>query len=489
MDYYTITVFLFVIIATLFLKLKLGKTKLPPGPKPWPIIGNIHMLGDKPHRSVAQLVNKYGSIMSLKLGTVTTIVISSSEVAKEMFLKHDLALSSRKFPDASRETNHDKHSMVWLPVGSKWRNLRKIVMVRLFTNQQLDASQVIRQKKVNDLVEHARLCCERGLPVDIGKAGFTTSLNLLSNTFFSMDLASHDSLYSQEFKDLVCHLMEAVAVPNVSDFFPVLRHFDLQGIRKKIRVHFHKMLGIFDKIIAQRVKIERVGAQNDVLDSLLELVNDNELSLDDVKHLLLDLFVGGTDTTSNALEWAMTELLRNPEKLAKAQNELDQVVGKNNGPIQESDISKLPYIQAVVKETMRLHPPGPFLIPHKADKDVKLCGYIVPNNAQIWVNIWSIGRDPNVWPDALSFSPERFLESEIDMKGRDFELIPFGSGRRICPGMPLAYRMVHLMLATLLYSFNWKHANGLNPQDIDVDEKFGLTLQKIHPLLAIPLIR
>ncbi|XP_074270533.1 cytochrome P450 76AD1-like [Silene latifolia] len=488
--YYTITLSLIVILlATLLLKLKLGKTKLPPGPKPWPIIGNIHMLGDKPHRSVAKLVNKYGPIMSLKLGTVTTIVISSSEVAKEMFLKHDLALSSRMFPDASRETNHDKLSMVWLPVGPKWRNLRKIVMVQLFTNQRLDASQGIRQKKVNDLVEHGRVCCEKGLPVDIGKAGFTTSLNLLSNTLFSMDLASHDSLYSQEFKDLVCHIMEEIAVPNVSDFFPVLRHLDLQGIRKKTRGHFEKMLGIFEKIIDQRVKDERVDAQHDVLDSLLQLVNDNELSLDDVKHLLMDIFVAGTDTTSNALEWAMTELLRNPEKLAKAQNELDQVVGKNNGPIQESDISKLPYIQAVVKETMRLHPPGPFLIPHKADKDVELCDFIVPKNAQIWVNIWSIGRDSNVWPNALLFWPERFLESEVDMKGRDFELIPFGSGRRMCPGMPLAYRMVHLMLATLLYSFNWKHGNGLNPEDIDVEEKFGLTLQKIQPLLAIPLSR
>ncbi|KAH9602243.1 hypothetical protein KSS87_009756 [Heliosperma pusillum] len=448
------------------------------------------MLGDKPHRSVAELVNKYGPIMSLKLGTVTTIVVSSSEVAKEMFLRHDLPLSSRKFPDASRATNHDKLSMVWLPVGPKWRTLRKIVMVQLFTNQRLDASQGIRQKKVNDLVEHARVCCEKGLPVDIGKAGFTTSLNLLSNTLFSMDLGSHDSLYSQEFKDVVCSIMEEVGLPNISDFFPVLRHLDLQGIRKKAKGHYQKMLGIFEKIIDQRVKDERVvDAQNDVLDSLLELVNDNELSLDDVKHLLLDLFVAGTDTSSNVLEWAMTELLRNPEKLAKAQTELDQVVGKNNGQIQESDIPKLPYIQAVIKETLRLHPPGPFLVPHKADEDVELCGYIVPKNAQIWINVWSIGRDPNVWPDPQLFSPERFLESEIDMKGRDFELLPFGTGRRICPGIPLAYRMMHLMLATLVYSFDWKHANGLKPQEIDVDEKFGLAFQKVQPLLAIPLIR
>lgn len=202
-----------------------------------------------------------------------------------------------------------------------------------------------------------------------------------------------------------------------------------------------------------------------------------------------DLFIAGTDTSASTLEWAMTELLRNPEHIVKAQLELDRVYGKN-GFVRESEFSKLPYIHAIVKETYRLHPATSFLIPRKTEKDVDLCGYFVPKDTQIWVNVWAIGRIPSIWPNPLSFSPERFLEREIDVKGRDFELIPFGAGRRICPGMPLAYRMVHLMLASLLYSFNWKFSDGISLEDKDMlEEKFGITLQKAQPLQAIPFPR
>ncbi|KAK9758025.1 hypothetical protein RND81_01G201600 [Saponaria officinalis] len=491
MNSYTIILSLVVILATTFL-LNLyknhGRPKLPPGPNPWPIIGNIHKLGNRPHRSVAELVKSYGPIMSLKLGTITTIVISSSDLTRKMFLNHDLALSSRTFPDAFRERNHDKLSMIWLPVGPKWRNLRKIVTVQLFTNQRLDASQILRQNKVKELVDHVMSCVRKGAGVDIGKAGFVTSLNLLSNTCFSIDLAGYDSSYSHEFKGIVWNILEDGGKPNISDFFPIIRKFDFQGIRKRNRGHFLKMLGLFEEIINKRLTDEN-GGKNDMLDTLLELVKNKELSLEEVKHMLLDLFAAGTDTTSSTLEWAMTELLRNPDKLIKAQIETDQLNLNKNSPIQENDISKLPYIQAVIKETLRLHPPAPFLVPHKAETEVELSGYLIPKNAGIWVNVWSIGRDPNEWPDALSFLPERFLGNGIDIKGRDFKLIPFGAGRRMCPGMPLAYRMVHLMLANLVHSFDWKHDNGVKCEDIDLEEKFGITLQKVQPLLAIPFVR
>ncbi|KAK9742859.1 hypothetical protein RND81_03G201100 [Saponaria officinalis] len=493
MEFYTLSLVVIPIIVTIIFFLKFSRKtmtpKLPPGPKTWPVIGNIHQLGNKPHQSVAELSKKYGPIMSLKLGTMTTIVISSPNVAKQMFTNHDLAFSGRKCPDAARVSDHDKHSVAWLPVGDKWRDLRKIAVVQLFTYHRLDLSQGLRQRKIDELVEYVRRCCEKGEVVHVGKAAFTTTLNLLFNTFFSVDLGSHDSSDLQEFKDIVWGLLELGATPNVSDFFPLIRHLDLQGVLKRTGRLFDRMVFVFDRIIDKRLS-DRSATNDDVLGVLLKLVEDNELSLDDVRHMLMDLFVAGTDTTSSTLEWAMTELLRNPEKMAKAQEEIIKVIGNNNHKsIKETDISKLSYIQAVVKETLRLHPPAPFLVPHKAEKDVILCGFFVPKDAQIWVNVWSIGRDPSVWPDPLSFSPERFLENDIDFKGRDFELIPFGAGRRICPGMPLAHRMLHHMLATLLHSFNWKHAHGLSPQDIDVEEKFGITLQKVQPLEAIPFTR
>ena len=202
--------------------------------------------------------------------------------------------------------------------------------------------------------------------------------------------------------------------------------------------------------------------------------------------ILQDLFVAGTDTTSNTLEWAMAECLQNPEKMKKAKAELVQVIGKGK-LIEEADVSRLPYLRCIVKETLRLHPPVPFLIPRRVEQDVEVCGYNVPKNSQVLVNAWAIGRDETVWENALEFKPERFLESEPDIRGRDFELIPFGAGRRICPGLPLAVRMVPVMLGSLLNSFDWKLEGGIAPKDLDMEEKFGITLQKALPLRAVPI--
>lgn len=199
------------------------------------------------------------------------------------------------------------------------------------------------------------------------------------------------------------------------------------------------------------------------------------------------LFVAGTDTSSAALQWAMAELLKNPEKLSKAQEEIRRVIGKGK-PVEESDISRLPYLQAVVKETFRYHSPAPFLLPRKALQDVEIAGFTVPKGAQVLVNLWAMGRDSSTWENPDSFEPERFLGSEIDVKGRDFELIPFGAGRRICPGLPLAMRMLHLMLGSLIHFFDWKLEDGCRPQDVNMEEKLGLTVEMASPLRALPVL-
>nr|BDZ29443.1 cytochrome P450 CYP76AD15 [Bougainvillea peruviana] len=494
-----------IIFATIFLSFNIlkifshSKAKLPPGPKPLPIIGNILELGDKPHRSFSNLAKIYGPLITLKLGSVTTIVVSSSEVAKEMFLKNDQSLANRTIPDSVRAGNHDKLSISWLPVSTKWRNLRKISAVQLLSIQRLDSSQGHRQAKVEQLIEYVRGCSKTGQAVDIGRVAFTTSLNLLSNTFFSKELASLDSSASQEFKKLMWCIMEEIGRPNYADYFPILGYVDPFGVRRRLAGYFDKLIEVFQEIIRERLSMDNVvDNHNDVLSTLLDLYKKNELSMDEINHLLVDIFDAGTDTTASTLEWAMAELIRNPKSMTKAQAELRQATITPSGTmvaqIRESDTSSLPYIQAIIKETLRLHPPTVFLLPRKADVDVHLYGYVVPKNAQVLVNLWAIGRDPNVWPDPETFRPERFMECEIDVKGRDFELLPFGAGRRICPGLSLAYRMLNLMLASLIHSFDWKlpgHGNGFGsgPQDLDMDEKFGITLQKVKPLEVVPVSR
>ncbi|CAL5371105.1 unnamed protein product [Camellia sinensis] len=267
-----------------------------------------------------------------------------------------------------------------------------------------------------------------GVAVDIGRVAFTTFLNLLSNTLFSVDLAdpSHDS--SKEFKELVSNIMEEA-------------------------LHFAKIIQLFGRLIDERSELRKLGKTregNDVLDVLLDIneQNNEEIDRTHIEHLFLDLFAAGTDTTSNTVEWAMAELLQNPETLKKAKAELEQTIGKGK-LVEESDISRLPYLQAIVKETSRIHPPVPFLIPRKVETDVEVCGYIVPQGAQVLVNAWAIGRDPSIWPYPTSFMPERFLGSEIDVRSQDFELI---------------IRMVPMMLGSFINSFDWKLEGVIAPR-------------------------
>nr|WNH14548.1 G10H [Betula platyphylla] len=465
--------------------------KLPPGPKPFPVIGNLLDLGYTPHKSLAKLAKAHGPIMCLKLGRVTTIIISSANTAKQVLQTHDQLLSNRTIPDALRAHKQDMFGLPWIPVSTHWRNLRKICNGQLFASKTLDSNQDIRRKKIQELLAETHRSSLTGEAVDVGRAAFKTALNLLSSTIFSVDLADPNSDTTREFKEIVRNIMSEVGRPNLADFFPMLKQIDPQGIRRRVTIHFGKIIDLFDRMISQRLKQKKLSgpmANSDMLDTLLNISEENSEEMDKskIQHLFVDLFVAGTDTTSATLEWAMAELLHNPEILSKVKTELEQVIGKGN-PVEESDIARLPYLQAVVKETFRLHPVVPFLVPRKAEADVEINGYIIPKDAQVLVNAWAIGRDPNLWENANSFMPERFLGSEIDFKGRNFELIPFGSGRRICPGLPLAIRMLHLMLGSLVHTFDWKLEDGVKREDMSMEDKFGLSLHFAHPLRAVPI--
>ncbi|XP_073061531.1 cytochrome P450 76T24-like [Primulina eburnea] len=468
--------------------------KLPPGPNPYPIIGNILELGDKPHQSLARLSQVYGPLIHLKLGRLTTVVVSSPGIAKILLQKHDQVFSSRNAPGAVHALDHNKLSMVWLPVENQWRKLRKICKEQMFSVHSLDSSQGLRRDRLQKLCEYVHGCCINGKAVDIGRAAFTTSLNLMSATLFSEEFAAFDSDSVEELKELVWGIMEIIGKPNLTDYFPLFRALDPQGISRKSTVYFKRCFDIFEGIIVKRLEMRgRISVdgtrKSDMLESLLDINqrNDSELSILDIKHLLLDLFVAGTDTTSSTVEWAMSELLRHPDKMLKVKNELREVIGKNE-QVTESDISRLPYLRAVVKETFRLHPAGPLSVPHKSIEDTEINGYTIPKNTQIIINVWAIGRDSSTWSDPELFTPERFLESETDFKGLHFELLPFGAGRRTCPGLPLANRMVHLMVATLVHNFDWELDGGLKPEELDMSESFGLSLQKTISLKAVPVV-
>jgi cytochrome P450 len=197
------------------------------------------------------------------------------------------------------------------------------------------------------------------------------------------------------------------------------------------------------------------------------------------------MVVGGSDTSSNAIEFAFAEVMNKPEVMRNAQDELDRVVGKDN-IVEESHIHKLPYLHAIMKESLRLHPVLPLLIPHCPSETCTIGGFSVPKGARVFINVWAVHRDPSIWENPLEFKPERFLNSKFDYSGSDFNYFPFGSGRRICAGIAMAERMFLYFLATLLHSFDWKLPEG---KQMDLTEKFGIVLKLKNPLVAIPTPR
>ncbi len=362
----------------------------------------------------------------------------------------------------------------------------------IFSGKGLDGNKHLRSRKVQELMAHCGNSCKEGKAFDVGRAAFLTALNLISNTIFSKDLTDQNQYSVEVLKELVYGIFMEAGKPNLADYFPVLKKIDPQGIRRSMTVRLDKLVQLLGGLIKERLDLRKVQKKtsdnSDLLDMCLDINEENpeEIDIALIQRLCVDLFLAGTDTTSSTLEWAMAEVLRNPKIMMKVKLELDEVIGKGK-ILEEADISRLPYLQCIVKETLRLHPPVPFLLPRKVESDAEVNSYIVPKGSQVLVNVWAIGRDPSLWKDSLTFKPERFLTLERDIKGHDFELIPFGAGRRICPGLPLAMRMVLVMLGSLFNSFDWKLDGGIGPDELDMSEKFGLTLHKAQALCVIPM--
>jgi cytochrome P450 len=421
------------------------------------------------------------------------MTILSTKSATDFFKNHDLSFADRYITETMRPHSYDQCSLALAPYGTHWRVVRKIMTVDMLVNKRINETVMIRSKCADNMLlwveEEAKKLKGRG--VHVARFVFLATFNVLGNLMLSRDLIDPNSKDGVEFFEAMMKLMHWSGIPNSANYFPWLRKLDPQGLRKKMSRDLGKALEIASKFVEVRMneKVEEVK-KKDLLDVLLEFEGkevDEKLSLKEINVLILELFMAGTETTSSAIEWALTELLLNPKTMENAKVELAQVVGPNK-KFSENDIDNTPYLQAVIKETLRLHPPIPFLIPRKSTQDTTFMNYQIPKNTQVLVNAWAIGRDPDVWTDPWSFKPERFVteNSNVDYKGLNYELIPFGAGRRMCAGIPLAHRMLHLLLGNLVYEFDWEFDRSISRENIDMKDKLGITMRKAEPLLAVP---
>ncbi|KAJ0968499.1 hypothetical protein J5N97_025416 [Dioscorea zingiberensis] len=494
-----LTLIFFILSAIIFiLYRKAEKTKgmpgLPPGPQGLPLVGYLPFLRPDLHRCFADLARIFGPVMMMKLGSRQCLILSSPEAAKEVLRDHDATFANHDITVAGRISTFGGQDMVFQPYGPQWRALRKASMRELLNARTLDSFRTLRQQEVTLMAKE--LHRRTGVPVDMGQMVFVTSFNVITAMLWGNSLVAEElERIRVEFREVVVGIVDLLGVTNVSDIFPILERMDLQGVQRKMKQHKEKLDGLLSTVIDRRERtVNTRGVQEkaqDFLQVMLELVKKEDphehLTVDNIKGLFSNIIVGGIDTTSTTIEWAMAEMIDKPETIRKAQEELDSVVGKEE-IVDESHLPKLHYLEALVKEALRLHPPTPLLLPRYPTATCNIGGYTIPKGTKVFINVWSIHRDPAVWENPLEFKPERFLAgmSKCDYYGNNFNFIPFGSGRRICVGIPLVEKMSLHILATMLHCFDWSLPDGMK---LDLVEKFGIVLKKEKQLVAIPTAR
>nr|XP_017248492.1 PREDICTED: cytochrome P450 71D10-like isoform X2 [Daucus carota subsp. sativus] len=464
-----------------------GKSKLPPGPWKLPFIGNIHQLvGSQTHHILRDLAHKYGPIMSLKFGEVSAIIVSSPEVAQEILKTHDLHFAQRPYFLSGEIIAYNFSNIVFSPYGEYWRTLRKICTMELFSVKSVQKFRHIRESEVSNLIK--TISQNLGSTINLGKEFFTLTIGITARAGFGKRVGEE-----KVFAVLIQELVDLSSGFSVADMYPSVKFLHLiSRVRPRLEKVYKGMDKVFGDIISEHRKRSVAADEEDLADVLLRVQKDGLLECpltdDNIKAVILDIITAGSETSTATMIWAMSELIKNPKVMERAQAEVSEVF-KGRETVDETGLDELNYLKLVIKETLRLHPPAPMLIPRECREQCQINGFDIPVKSKVIFNAWAIGRDPRFWDDSESFKPERFQDSPVDFKGTDFQYIPFGAGRRICPGISFAHPNIMLGLAQVLYHFDWKLPGGIKNEELDMTEEFGITLRRKQELNVIPIAR
>ncbi|XP_043688287.1 cytochrome P450 71A1-like [Telopea speciosissima] len=467
------------------------KSNLPPSPPKLPFIGNLHQLGTLPHRSLRALSHKYGPLMFMQLGSSPTLVVSSAEILEEITKSQDVVFSSRTRMAAGEKIFYGWNGLAFASYGEHWRQMRKFCVLELLSVKRVQSFKFDREEEVGILIEKVNHSCQMGNSVNITDLLLITSNNLISRVALGGKYQGEDNNESKVWL-LTRELISIFGIFCVREFFPLLGWIDkLTGLDTKINMTFKRLDAFLDQVIQEHLRGKKDDKQSnpeDFVDLLLQALKDSTFNIplthNNIKGILLDMFVGGIDTTAVTVEWALAEVIRNPRVMKKAQEEVRRVVDKKSR-VEEDDICKMDYLKSIITESLRLHLASP-LIPRETTRDTDIKGYHVPSKTRVFINAWEIQRDPKLWDNPEEFIPERFTNSPIDFKGQDFKYIPFGTGRRSCPGMSFALASSVLILANLLCCLDWELPGNSKREDIDMTEAFGIALFKKDPLYLLP---
>ncbi|KAG0481362.1 hypothetical protein HPP92_012220 [Vanilla planifolia] len=438
--------------------------------------------------------------MRLKLGEIPVVVISSSEAAAEIMKTHDLSFASRPISASADAILYGGNDIIFGRNGEFWRQMRRLCATQLLSSKRVRSFHAIRQSEISRLVR------------SIAAASSASFINLseelfnLSNNITALSVIGGRCKEQRMFLSSVGEAAQLMNGFLLADLFPSIPGFiiRLTGCRKKLDRCRLKLDRIADMIV--REHREKLGSKDsndemeDFTNVLLKIQEEGALpfplSDDHIKAVVnvcsflvegKDMLMGGNETSSTAMEWAMSELVRHPEVMKKVQQEVREAFEEGVEQKEEAILSgKIRYLQMVVKETLRLHPPLPLLLPRVNDEGCEVMGYEIPARTTVLVNAWAIGRDPKHWQDPESFRPERFEENSVDFKGGNFDFIPFGAGRRVCPGINFGLATVETTLANLLYYFDWEYKGK---EELDMTEGFGVSTRRKSPLCLAASLR
>ncbi|XP_019198315.1 PREDICTED: premnaspirodiene oxygenase-like [Ipomoea nil] len=467
---------------------------LPPGPWKLPIIGNLlHLCGSSPaHHVLRDLAKRHGSssgLMHLQIGEISAVIVSSPEMAKEFLRTHDLVFATRPELMAAKILFYNSSDIVFSPYGDHWRQMRKICVMELLNPKLIRSFSSIRQDEIKHLLTDLRSYLER--PVNLSKR-----ISLFTSSLLCRSALGRVFTGKEELIEVLEEMLAILGGFQFEDVFPSwkLLH-NLCGNKNRIVKVHRKIDAIIENILKEHQNNFESGHElgqggEDIIDVLIKLERNGSLQLpithDIIKAIVLDLFVAGTETSSAVVVWAMSEMMKNPRVLAKAQAEVREAF-RGKEKLEEDDImDQLQYLKSVVKETLRCHPPGPLLGPRECMEETVVCGYTIPAKARVLINAWAISRDPQYWEDPNSFIPERFEKNSADFMGNHFEFLPFGAGRRICPGLVFGFANTLSPLANLLYHFDWSFISGITANTLDMTEMIGLTAGRKNDLFLIP---
>ncbi|KAF5738821.1 hypothetical protein HS088_TW12G00014 [Tripterygium wilfordii] len=464
---------------------------LPPSPPgALPIVGHFLTLKKPVHEGLFNLCTKYGPILYLRLGPRPALVVGSHEAIEECLTKHDLNFATRPIFLSKKLVTYDFTTLGYTPYGHHWRNLRRLTTLEILSNTRLQMTSYIRVEEVRMLTKN--LYQSFFLKAGVAKANMKSffymfTFNIVIKMLSGERYFGEDDMGSAKGKGRLEDLMEIFRSSegvNLSDFFPILRWLPFYRVEKKMMKDHKKRDAFLQGFVEDQRKMRAanpnrvtVKDKRPIIDVLLSLQEtDPEFCTDEIiKGIILVMLTAGTDTTAQAATYAAKDLVSHPECLKKAREEIDSVVGSSR-LIEDADLNKLPYLNCVVNESLRLGPAAPMPLPHLNMDDCTVGGYDVPKGTMLFVNIWALHRDPKLWEDPYAFKPERFLGFEAggDQKA-GLKFIPFGAGRRQCPGITMGTRVMAIALGTLIQSFDWEKPQGEYENEVIFRPRRALT--------------